>query len=81
MVPSFFNKAPGKPHVALMSRLQFQAPLALKHQKLTFVFFPSLFGDLKRILWSLFIHAIVFIHQPLCVIGGGIEQLVQMSKS
>lgn len=33
MVPSLFSKAPGKPHVALMSRLQFQAPLALKHQK------------------------------------------------
>lgn len=33
MVPSLFRKAPGKPHVALMSLLQFQAPLALKHQK------------------------------------------------
>lgn len=45
--------------------------------KVNFCLPPSLFRNLERIVRSLFIHAIVFIHKLLCVNEGGIEQIVQ----
>lgn len=70
-LPSCFSAAPGRTHVALISCLQFQAPLTLKHQTETFVFLSRHNSeDLKRILLSLSIHSVVFIHQHLSVIGG-----------
>lgn len=72
MVPSLFSRAPGKATCSPNESLTISGSACSQTPKVNFCLFPpTLFGDLKRIVGSLFIHAIVFIHQLSVCDGRG----------